>query len=86
MRYHERFCDMSQSKWVEYVDALRGGIAILTTDRVIAEDIVVFENGEEVKRPSFERSGFVAIFRISDVQVLGNDLTFDLVERVEDLR
>ncbi|MDR6661375.1 hypothetical protein J2W51_003961 [Tardiphaga robiniae] len=74
MSYHEPYCEISENKWSEYVDALRLGKAILTTDNVVGEG------------PQFQRSGYVAVFRVANVALSGRDLTFDLVERLEDLR
>jgi hypothetical protein len=74
MSYHEPNCEIAESKWSEYVEALRHGKAILTTDDVVGEG------------PIFQRSGYVAVFRIANVVLNGRNLTFDLVERLEGLR
>jgi hypothetical protein len=85
MLYHEPFCEISEQRWLDYVNGLRGGKAILTTDKVVSEEVVVLDDGTEVKRPTFQRSGYVAVYRITEVSLVGRDLKFELVERLEEL-
>ena len=35
---------------------------------------------------AFERTGYVAVFRVDNVDHTGGELTFDLVERLQELK
>ena len=55
--------------------------AIHQLKRVIVTTDKVFGEGE-----GFERTGYVAVYRVDNVHHKGGDLTFDLVERLVDLK
>jgi hypothetical protein len=74
MNYHDPNCIAGESKWDEYVAAIRSGRkVILTTDNVIGEG------------PSFQRSGYVGVFTVDDISLDGRNLRLRLVDRLIDL-
>ena len=74
---HHRALRVSQhsARDMELVRAVRAGKrVIVTTDNVVDDGI------------GFERTGYVALFRVDNVDHKGGELTFDLVERICDLK
>lgn len=73
LHYHDPHY-VPERQWIEFVAAIKNvGKVILTTDRVHPDG------------RGFDRTGYVAVFRVSDVSVSGPDLEFDLVERLAEL-
>jgi hypothetical protein len=65
----------NSKKDVELVRAIRANHkVIVTTDRVIDEGL------------GFERTGYVAVFAVENVNWKGGELSFDLKERLVDLQ
>ena len=61
-------------KWGPFVEALKRGRVILTDDNLDPGGIPV------------SRKGYVALWRIDNVELLGTELHFDLRERLGDFR
>ena len=57
-------------KWEPFIEALKRGLAILTEDELDAAGMPV------------NRSGYVGLYRIENVEVCGNELRFDFTERL----
>jgi hypothetical protein len=64
-----------EAQWDGFIAAIKTGKkVILTTDNVSEDD------------KAFERTGYVAIFRVDDVVVSDGVLKFKFVERLEDAK
>lgn len=59
-------------KWGPFIAAIKRGKVILTND----------ELGEDGQ--PFRRTSYVATYRVENVQVIGTNLTFEFVERLDD--
>ncbi len=65
----------SDPKHIELVDAIR------TLGRVILTDDKVTGDGE-----GFERTGYIAVWEVDDIEWQNDVLTFRFLRRIEDLR
>jgi hypothetical protein len=76
MSYDDADYQPEEEKWVPFIAALKKGRAILTRDQ--ASDM-----GKGFV--SFERLGYIAVFRIEDVSVKRGHLRFRFTARFADL-
>lgn len=61
-------------KWGPFIEAIqRGKRVILTRDKLGPDGL-----------PIWEREGYIALYRVENVEVRGAELHFDLVERLAD--
>jgi hypothetical protein len=68
---------VGEKQWDEYVAAIRSSRkVVLTTDKIVG---VIGEDG------AFQRSGYVAVWTVDDISVVGRDLRLRLVNRLVDL-
>lgn len=70
-------CDPGVSdkpQWEPFINALKEGRAILTEDELDKEGVPI------------NRNGYVALYRIENVTLRGNELHFDFTERLADFR
>lgn len=58
-------------KWGPFIEAIRLGTVILTRDELDAD-------GQPIRRTSY-----VASYRVQNVQVIGSNLVFEFVERLD---
>jgi hypothetical protein len=70
-----RNIDSSDPKTAELISAIE-----------IARKVIVTTDVVQGEGAGFERAGYVAVFRVSDVRVSDGELHFELVERLTDLK
>lgn len=61
----------SDPKWTPFIEAIKRGTVILTNDE-LADD------GQPIRRTSY-----VATYRVQDVQMIGTNLAFEFVQRLD---
>lgn len=64
------------SKWEPFIRAIVDGKKVILTDDKLGPD------GE----PSGDRNSYIALYRVENVELRGNELHFDFVERLENFR
>lgn len=74
-----KYCDPNVSddwRWQPFIEAIRNGRrVILTNDKPDA-------NGQ----PSGDRDSYIALYEVDKVEVIGSELHFDFVKRLEEFR
>ncbi len=74
MTYLDLGAVLGDRKWDEYIAAIRkGGLVILTSDK--REDDV----------QPFQRTGYIAVFEVSDVEAGQHGLSFRFTKRMREL-
>jgi hypothetical protein len=72
--YHDPNARPGDVKWNELIEAIRDkGRVVLTDDRVSDDET------------AFERSGYIAVYEVANLQVEGSHLKFDFVRRIANL-
>jgi hypothetical protein len=69
VEYDDPFYQEGLEPWPEFVEAIKAGGKVVVT----RDEVTVKADG---KPPAFKRSGYVAVYRVSDVRIEGSHLRF----------
>lgn len=63
-------------KWIPFIESIKNGERVILTDDHVTDD----------GQLSGSRKGYIALWRVANVERRGNELHFDFVEKLKDFR